>query len=153
MSTTTTKFGFIKPDGSDAFDKDKYLNGNWDKIETQIYSKTEADAGFSKKSPTVSWNALTFQNAFYTLGLSAGDPKYYKSDDGIVYLKGCCGAPSSNFQNVPMFTLPAGARPSTTLNYTLGGVTIAIFSSGQVQFTSATAANVQLGMISFPAEF
>ena len=153
MSTTSSKFGFTLPDGSDSFDKDKYLNGNFQKVEDLIYSKTEADTNYAKKAPTVTWNALTFQNAFYTLGLSAGDPKWYKTDDGIVYLKGCCGAPASGFQNVPMFTLPAGARPSTTINLTLGAVTIAIFSSGQVQFTSATAANVQLGMISFPAEF
>lgn len=152
MSTTTAKFGFVKPDGTDVFDKDKFLGGNWDAAESQIYSKTESDNNYAKKNPTNTYTNATFQNGFVTLGLSSGDPKYMKTDSNVVYIKGSCGCPASGFSNVAMFTLPVGFRPSSTLNFTLGAVTIGIFSSGQVQYTSASAGNVQFGCISFPAE-
>lgn len=43
MSTTSTKFLFQLADAVDVFDNDKFLKGNFQIIEQQIYSKSEVD--------------------------------------------------------------------------------------------------------------
>lgn len=43
MATTSTKFLFQLADGVDTFDNDKFIKGNFQIIEGQIYSKAEVD--------------------------------------------------------------------------------------------------------------
>jgi hypothetical protein len=42
-TTNSTKFGFTYSDGDDTFDYGKFIKDNFDKIENQVYSKTEMD--------------------------------------------------------------------------------------------------------------
>lgn len=115
------------------------------------YSKSEVDTTFVKKLfPT--YIQSTLLNGFASTGLSTGNPSYWKSDAGIVYIKGACTIPS-NPSNKDIFVLPVGYRPSTTMTFTLNnGILVTVYSSGSVQFTSDTTGNLQFGCISFPAE-
>jgi hypothetical protein len=44
LSTVSTKFQFQLADPTDAFDNDKFIKGNFQKVEDTVYNKTEVDA-------------------------------------------------------------------------------------------------------------
>lgn len=61
MATTTTKYGFIKPQLTDAADITA-TNGNWDKIETELDSLTTTNTTLDNKIDGVNNNMLSITN-------------------------------------------------------------------------------------------
>jgi hypothetical protein len=87
LSTTSTKFTFKLADPTDTFDNDLYLKGNFNLIESLIYSKTEV-------------NALT------TYGSNANG-NYIKFDNGVMISYASVSAQAgAGVQNTGVITYP-----------------------------------------------
>jgi hypothetical protein len=87
LSTTSTKFTFKLADPTDTFDNDAYLKGNFNLIESLIYSKTEV-------------NALT------TYGSNANG-NYIKFDNGVMIAYNSVSAQAgTSIQNTGIVTYP-----------------------------------------------
>lgn len=68
MSTTTTKYGLVKPELTDPADITA-LNGNWDKIDTELNNK------FDKTGGSVTGD-VSLQKAYPAMKLNASDTSY-----------------------------------------------------------------------------
>jgi hypothetical protein len=68
MSTQTTKYQFQLADGTDTFDNDKFLKGNFQKVEDNTYSKKEVDdkLGTKQDATALSNMGLTGQSKPFT---------------------------------------------------------------------------------------
>lgn len=101
------------------------------------------------------WIAPTFQNGWVNYDIATYEPAGYMKDSlGFVHLKGL--VKSGTVGAVPVFTLPAGYRPSkqnlfpTVANENHG--TIYVRPDGVVQVTFGSNAYVSLSGITFKAE-
>lgn len=61
MATTTSKYGFIKPQLTDAADITA-TNGNWDKIDTELNNLKTTDTQLSQRIESVNSSALSQGN-------------------------------------------------------------------------------------------
>jgi hypothetical protein len=53
MSTTSPNLGFILADGTDTFDNDRYIKGNFQIIDDNVLKKTKAVAGDGQQMETI----------------------------------------------------------------------------------------------------
>jgi hypothetical protein len=126
-------------------------NGTWQDKYPSDFMSAATDLSIYVKKKTKNYTPLTLLSGFFSTGLSSGDPMFWVSDDGIVYIKGSCTIPA-NPLNKNIFILPVGCRPSSTLVFYLNIGSLSIYSTGEAQYTSTTTGNLQFGCISFPAE-
>lgn len=100
-----------------------------------------------------SWTAPTFTNGWLNYGGGFQTVAYYKDFLGIVHVRGLV---KSGTLNQPMFTLPAGFRPSATIGFATNTDTgignLQVTALGQIQIVSGGTGFVYLDAIQFRAE-
>lgn len=110
------------------------------------------EGSYSALTPSSgTWTAPTLLNAYTNLGgiyMTAG---YFKDANGFVHLRGIVTNAGALAANVPVFTLPAGYRPSAQVIYnpycSLGTTPAAgVTTAGNVQITVAVGAGVVLSL-------
>jgi len=123
-------------------------------ISSPVYSPLAAPV-----APNIDWNeqepiiAPTLTNSWVNYAGNFRSAGYWKDVNGIVH---CCGIIKSGTTNNPMFTLPAGYRPSATIGFATNTDTglgnLQVLSSGVVQISSGGNGFVYLDAIQFRAE-
>ena len=100
-----------------------------------------------------SWTAPTFTNGWLNYGGGFQTVAYYKDFLGIVHVRGLI---KSGTLSQPMFTLPAGFRPSATIGFATNTDTgignLQVTALGQIQIVSGGTGFVYLDAIQFRAE-
>ena len=87
MPTVSTKFQFQLANGTEVFDNDLFIKGNFNIIESQVYSKTEIDARIVYGS-NANGNYVKFPDGtmfcYFSKTVTSGGGSYY-SQDGVPF--------------------------------------------------------------------